>query len=127
MPASGNATTRFLNVDVDLRARNGLDELLEYFDPSVVVLNRTAHDASVELGSDFASLEETLLKIAELVGSMPPPTQSIWSQCDFRRMNIGIQSGTKPHASLFTISRETVALLARFQFEIMFTVYSGAS
>jgi hypothetical protein len=127
MPASGNATTRFLNVDVDLRVRNGLDELLEYFDPSVVVLNRTAHNASIELGGDDASLEETLLNVIELVESMPPPTQNIWSQCDFRRMNIGIQAGDRPHTALFTISSKTVALLAHFQFEIIFTVYSAAS
>jgi hypothetical protein len=126
MPVPGNATTNFLNVDLDLRARNGLDDLLKYLDQSVVVLNHTAHDASVELNKENASLEETLVNIIELVESLPPSARSIWTQCEFRRMNIGIQAGNKPHAALFTISSNTISLLARLQCEITFTVYSSA-
>lgn len=124
MSVFGNAITTFRNVDLDLHARSGLDELLECFGPSVVVLNRAEHDASVELAGDSASLEETLLKIIEMVKNLPAPARNIWSQCEFRRMNIGIQAGNKPYAEFFTISSETVSLLAHFQFEITFTVYS---
>jgi hypothetical protein len=44
MKAKHDSTTHFLNVDVDLRLSGGIDELLAFFEPSVIVLNRTAQE-----------------------------------------------------------------------------------
>jgi hypothetical protein len=43
------SVTTFLNVDVDLRCEQGLDELLGYFEPAVLILYRTTEEASMEL------------------------------------------------------------------------------
>jgi hypothetical protein len=48
------SVTTFLNVDVDLRCEQGLDELLGYFEPSVLILYRTT--------------EGRVAKVVEIVG-----------------------------------------------------------
>jgi hypothetical protein len=116
--------TDFLNVDLDLRAERGLDELLGALEPFVIVLNNTTHEASVELNGTFSSLEETLVNLISLVNAHPPQARTIWNQCDFRRMNIGIQAGHEPHQTYFAISSKVVSLLASVQAEITLTVYA---
>jgi hypothetical protein len=67
------SVTRFLNVDVDLRCKQGLDELLGYFEPAVLILYRTTEEASMELNEShrshqayFAISSETIARIAPL-------------------------------------------------------------
>jgi hypothetical protein len=120
--------TAFLNVDLDLRADTGLEGLLIACEPSVIVLNRTMHEASLELSGEFGkheSLEETLLGFVKLISSLPPNAQAIWSQCQVRRFNIGVQGGTEPHHACFTLSNEVLASLAAIQAEVAFTVYAA--
>ncbi len=45
---SQNVTT-FLNIDIDIRHRSELKELLDAIQPFVIVLHQTAQDASLEL------------------------------------------------------------------------------
>lgn len=116
--------TAFLNVDLDLRARHGLDELLNYLGPNILVLNRTTQEASVELKKERNSVEEAVLNLIELVQYFLLRAKSIWNHYDFRRVNIGIQAGSEPHEAYFTLSSETVSLLASVQCEIAFTVYA---
>jgi hypothetical protein len=124
VPLKKESVTRFLNVDLDLRAEAGLEELLGYLAPSVLVLNRTEMEASLELNQDFSSLEETVAGFIALIRSLPPQAMSLWERCELRRMNIGIQAGTQPHQALFVLSKDAVASLADVRAEVMFTVYA---
>jgi hypothetical protein len=124
MASDPRPITKFLNVDLDLRASGGLEELLGYLGSSVLVMHRTAQEVSLELGGSYDSLDMTLTKWVELVQSLPEPGRVIWDQCDLRSMNIGIQSANEPYAALFSISSTTVSLLASVQAEIAFTVYA---
>lgn len=116
--------TRFLNIDIDICARSGLDELLTCLGPSVLVLNRTKERASIELSKEYDSVDETAIAIVELIGSLPPYARNLWDYCDCRALNIGIQAGHSPHHVCFAISKTTVSSLAVVQLEIIFTVYS---
>jgi hypothetical protein len=118
------STTTFLNVDLEIRVQSGLEELLGHFEPLAFALHQTTQDALVELNAEYNSLEDCLVKLVELVQSLPEQARTIWDRCEFRRMNIGIQAGYEPHDTCFTISSRTIALLAGLQTELSFTVYA---
>ena len=119
------AVTEFLNVDLDIRGDSGdLENLLRSMETSVVVLNHAHQEASIELAQEFTSLEETVMSLVELIGSLQPDARSIWNRLEFRRLNVGIQAAGEPHAACFAISAKAVELLAARQFEIVFTVYA---
>lgn len=118
------SVTRFLNVDLDLRRQQGLDELLGYLEPSVLILHQTTEEATMELNEDHRSLEETIVHIAELIQSLPAEAKKRWEQCESRRLNIGIQAGDEPQQAYFAISSATVARIALLGFEIVFTLYA---
>jgi hypothetical protein len=78
IPAEGTAvvpskrsTTEFLNVDLDIRVRSTLDELLKAMARRVLVLHKTEREASVELVASAASAEGR-----DLVGSRLRPQQA---------------------------------------------------
>jgi hypothetical protein len=116
--------TQFLNVDLDIRARAGLEELLRSMAPSVIVLSQSEHFASVELNEEALSLEETVVKFIELIESLSPAMRDIWNRCERRSLNIGIQAASKPHSSTFALSERIVSLIAAVKLEVVFTVYA---
>ena len=126
MSSEGESGTRFLNVDLDLYADHGLDDLIRGFGPSVILLNRTANFASLELGHDHGSLEEAALHFLRIIEALPAQLQDSWTQCSARRFNIGIQAGERPHETLFAMSNDVVSRLGSAGIDIVITVY-GAS
>jgi len=125
MSSENKSATEFLNVDLDICAEDGLEPLLNAMAPSVVVLNRTAATASIELNEPHLSLEETVARLAELVNSLPPEARTIWGRCELRSLNIGIQAGAEPHSAEFAISTKTVSAIADAGFEVVVTVYAS--
>ena len=127
MPSEEESVTTFLNVDLDLQAQYGIEELLGYLGSSVIVLNQTEQFASIESTRSHSSPEETIRNLIELIHALPPEGRDIWNQCDYRRFNIGIEGGNEPHAAVFAISSEVVSLLAGIQAEITLTIYAPVS
>jgi hypothetical protein len=127
MPPKEESVTQFLNVDLDIRARAGLEELLRSMAPSVIVMYQAEQSASVELNESYLSLDETIVKFAELIKSLPSQARNIWDQCEERAINIGIQAGNEPHAATFAISSKTVLMLAEAKFEVIITTYAPRS
>jgi hypothetical protein len=125
MSPSPGSTTEFLNVDLDLRARDGLDDLAEAFGASVIVVQRTAHLLSLEMNRRFSSVEETIVGWVSLVGKLPPQAQELWHQCELRSFNVGIQAGKGPHQRCFRISERVVSLVSEIRAEIAITVYAA--
>jgi hypothetical protein len=123
MPPKEESVTHFLNVDLDIRARAGLDQLLRSMAPSVIVMNQSEHFASVEL-NETLSLEETAVKFIELIESFSPAVRDIWNRCEWRSLNIGVQAGSQPHSSTFALSERIVSLIAAVKLEVAFTVYA---
>jgi hypothetical protein len=125
MMRSEETATSFLNADLDIRGNtDALENFLKWIETSVVVLNHTGQEASIELAAEFASLEQTVLRLIELIGALQPEPKNIWDRLDFRRLNVGIQAGCEPHAASFAISAKAVELMAALRFEILFTVYA---
>jgi hypothetical protein len=70
---SKDTVTKFLNVDLDIRGNaRDVEAFLSSIEPSVVVLSHAGQEASIELAKDFASLEETVLRLIDLVGALHP-------------------------------------------------------
>jgi hypothetical protein len=131
MSAESQRLTQFLNVDLDLRAKLGLDELVAALANKVVVLSQESSDkslqfASLELnsGPDELSLDETLRALIEAVQRLSPDMHALWDGCVLRQINIGIQAGLEPKSCEFDISKETVAMLAGMNCSLLFTVYA---
>jgi hypothetical protein len=127
MSPSPGSTTEFLNVDLDLRAQEGLDDLAEAFGASVIVMQRAAHLLSLEMNQPFSSVEETLLGWVSLVEKLPPRARELWDQCELRSFNIGILAGKSPHQAGFRISQRVVSLVSEIGSEIAITVYVYAA
>jgi hypothetical protein len=125
MSSENKSVTEFLNVDLDIRAQDGLQTLLDALAPFVVVLNQTEKTASLELNESCSSLEETAAGLIEAVNSLPPEAKAIWERCELRSLNIGIQAGAEPQSSGFAISKETVSAIADARLEVVFTVYAS--
>ena len=121
-----SAETEFLNVDVDIRARSGLDELLDALKTDMLVLSKTKQEACIELANVRPqSVEDAVLSIHRAIQSLPPQLQALWNKCEMRRMNIRVQGGAPPRETFFPISMKTVELLASMRAEIAFTVYGS--
>lgn len=123
------SSTHFLNVDLDIRGESGLDELLDAFNPAVIVPNQDGKNfVSLEIARAHPqSVDETILVFCNLVQQLPPEVRAVWDNCTMRCMNIGIQAGTKPHSECFHISGKTISLLSAIKAEIAFTVYAAKS
>jgi hypothetical protein len=124
MNSSPESATEFLNIDLDLHGRDGLDDLIDAFGASVFVLQRTAHQLSLEMTDTFPSADETLLGWVSLIERLSPRARGLWDQCELRSFNIGIRAGRSPHQMCFEISRRAVSLVADVQSEIAITVYA---
>jgi hypothetical protein len=124
MSETKKSLTTSLAIDIDLRCRPGLDELLGYFGSSVAILRRTGDDASIELKASHTSLDEELLNVAALVQAFPVEGKKLWHQCELRRINFWIHVRKEPREGSYEISSETVTRLAALQFEIVFTVHA---
>jgi len=122
-----DATTSFLNIDLDLGDEQGLEDLLRHFGDDVFVLHQTAQDASLELSREHASLESCVRDWVALVQALPDEGRRLWARCAYRKLNVGIQAGVEPHAEYFGLSREAVSLLASVGFEIVLTVYAPSA
>jgi hypothetical protein len=127
MSPSPGSTTEFLNVNLDLRAPEGLDDLAEAFGASVIVMQRATHLLSLEMNQSFSSVEETLVGWVSLVEKLPPRARALWDQCELRSFNIGIRAGESPHQAGFQMSQRVVSLLAEIGSEIAITVYVYAT
>jgi hypothetical protein len=127
MSPEAGFVTSFLNVDLDLRVDDGLDVLIEGFGAAVIVLHKTPHEASLELGEEHRSLEETVLHFLDVIEALPAGPRNAWNRCEYRRLNVGIQAGRHPHATEFAISKEAISLVGKAQLDLVITVYSASA
>lgn len=88
------------------------------------VLYKTSTDAFLELLGASRSLEDAVVELIDVVERLPQKARNIWDQCEYRRFNVGLQSGKEPHDKLFLISNQSIAKLAGIGAEIAITVYA---
>ena len=119
-------STRFLNVDLDLRAKFGLKKLLKAFGSKIIVMNHEIEGrAYVEATKQPKSIDDAILNYFKMVKSLSSTDQSIWENCEVRRMNIGIHAGELPHEKAFSLSKKSIERLHMLNAEVVFTVYAN--
>jgi hypothetical protein len=117
-------STEVLNVDLDITVKQGLSVLLSELEASLFVLNKTETTASLELTNGSDRLDEVVLGLIQVVQQLSKKARSIWDRCDSRTFNIGFTGGSMPHEKQFSLSSETIGLLAGIRGEIAITIYA---
>jgi hypothetical protein len=120
--------THFLNVDLELMTRGELAPLLAHWSKAVVVLRDTVRNGDrtvwLELNGQPREVEHAVLGFLDLVGKLPDSVRELWNGCDDRCFNIGIQAGSTPHDSTYTISPRTLGRIAAVMARVAVTVYA---
>jgi hypothetical protein len=117
----------FLNVDLDLRGDAAdLMQVISFLAPSVVVMRHEGGDASLELTEQFSTAETTLQSIAKLTQALPSDARSAWDRLQYRRADIGLQTGSDSDAGQLTgtISTEVLSMMVGCGLELAYTVYA---
>jgi hypothetical protein len=119
-----NEVTEFLNVDLELRSRSGLDELIDAFRATAFVLHHKANDfVSLELNQQPESIDRAILLFFDSVQLFAPHQRHTWDKCDKRTFDVGIQAGAKPRQTPLRFSQDTLARLAALKAEVNITIY----
>lgn len=100
------SSTSFLNVDIDLRAQDGLDDLIDYLGQAVLMLNKTNNSASLELTKESSSLEGTVRNVVDLIKGLPPEARTFGNGVSIGRSTSAFRRATThmQHVSLFRTS-----------------------
>jgi hypothetical protein len=80
--------------------------------------------ASLEHHEQPRTVDEGLLRWAQVVERLPEDAQQRWFACESRTMNVGIQASGRPHEVLFPVSLDAMAALLRIKAERVFTIYA---
>lgn len=115
--------TEFLNVDLFLESSAGVQALLDALGSRVEVIHASQTRAAVELEAAPASIDEAVVRFGELYLGLPPEARAAWSQCQVRRIDVGIQSDHEPHETSFALSPHALRHLVSMDAEVAFTVY----
>ena len=120
--------THFLNVDLELVTRGEIGPLLAQWSKKVVVLRDSVDDDRrtvwLELHGQPGEVEHAVLGFLDLLGKLPDDVRELWNGCDDRCFNVGIQVGSTPHDSTYTISPRTLGRIAAVMARVAFTVYA---
>jgi len=122
--AVARSRTEFLNIDLDLTGAANLDELARALFPTLVVVHQEPGRVSLELPHQPKDADGAIVELAGVLTRLAPEAQAIWSNCESREINIGIQAGTEPHEARFTISRKAISLLGGLRADVIVTVYA---
>lgn len=118
-------TTRFLNVDLDLRRRSGLVQLVRALEPALISLRVSEQDATLELAKQPEGVGEAIDDIAMEVERLPAVLRATWDSCTSRTMNVGIGAGGEPHEMLFAVPLSSLLRLTAIGADLAFTVYGS--
>lgn len=109
--------TRYLNVDLLIESDSDLSALLKYWEGHIVVLWNEMEGNLNTIGIeadrfDSCGPEEDILKLLNLIETLPPYLQHLWAECRKKVMDIGFECGTTHETLDSTISTETVQKIA---------------
>ena len=119
--------THFLNVDLDICAKEDLKGLVRAFKPGAFPLNCRVVDgayfASLELEAVAAGPNIAIRRFVKLIESLPPKARAIWNRASKREFSIGIEAGRLPGSAEFALTPATLKLAARVRAGVAFVVY----
>lgn len=119
--------TKFLNVDLDLRGKTGISEVLDALGRDVIHLNCETDDfAWVEISCLLKNIDDVVSEYFKLIDSLPRKARTVWNKLDSRIFNIGIEGGTTKRSE-FRLSEKSISQIQAMGGEIIITVYGQAS
>jgi hypothetical protein len=117
--------TSFLNVDLDLKATDGLARIVKALRPAMLALHCSDQEATLELAVQPASAAQGLDEIATAVRRLPSELKAAWDACGTRRMDVGVAAGREPRHMLFVVPHPTLLRLSEIGADLVFTVYGA--
>lgn len=116
----------FLNVDLEVSGAKDHPALIQAFGSAVFVVCNVEGLLSLEVsdGPD-AELLTKLEKFVVLLSGMSDDVRTIWDAANRRVLNIGIQSGLRPHASEWHVPAILLSELAALSVDLVITVYGA--
>ncbi len=119
--------TKFLNVDLDLRGKTGIREILDALGRDIIELNcETTDFACVEVSCLIKNIDDLISEYFRLVNGLSKEARSVWNNLDSRIFNIGIQTGDSK-SSEFRLSAKSISQIQAMGGEIEITVYGKSS
>ena len=122
--------TRFLNVDLELRAIKELTELVQAFEPGATALNCMPLDggylADLELDTQPTEAESAIRSFIELIERLPPRARELWNNASSRDFSIGVQAGSTASSFELALTSDLLRLAADVGARIIFVVYVNA-
>jgi hypothetical protein len=121
--------TTFLNVDLELRAKKELKELVKAFEPGAMALNciktKDGYLANLELARQPTDAEAAIRKFVALIERLPPRARARWNHTK-RDFAIGVEAGSAPSSFELALSPEVLELAAGVGAGVAFVVYVNA-
>jgi hypothetical protein len=121
--------TEFLNVDLDLHAKQDLALLVKAFEPHASPLNCTAvkggYFASLELAKQPTDAEAAIRSFVKLIKKLSPRSRALWNKTTKRDFSIGINTGSKPWSLEVPLSTAVLKLATDVGARIVFVVYAA--
>ena len=120
---------KFLNVDLEVVARQPLDALIDDLGEDVAVLyHGTAKDnrwmVSFELNTGRTeSAESAIDGFCELLDYLEAEAKAVWDSAVSRTFDIGYESGTKPRSFQSVIHPQMIERIAALNAGIVVTIY----
>jgi hypothetical protein len=122
--------TRFINVDLELRATKDLTELVQAFEPGAAALNCMPLDdgylANLELDTQPTEAEGAIRSFIKLIERLPPRARELWNNAPGRDFSIGVQAGSTPSSFELALTPEVLKLAADVGARVTFVVYVDA-
>ncbi|HEY4012963.1 MAG TPA: hypothetical protein VGM06_06480 [Polyangiaceae bacterium] len=122
--------TRFLNVDLEVRATEALTELVDAFEPEAMALTCTAvqegYFANLELTTQPIDAEAAIRSFVRLIGALPPRARELWSGAFRRDFSVGVEAGSAPSSFELALTPDVLRLAADVGARITFVVYVHA-
>jgi hypothetical protein len=123
-------TVRFLNVDLLVSGKFDRGPLMRAMGKAVFALHERAlvdglETLIIEVNSPNLDLAATLGRLIGWVKALPAPAKRAWSAASRRIFDVGLQAGSRPHDTSWTIFPDLISAVAKLQGEIRITVYAA--
>jgi hypothetical protein len=125
-----DSRTHFLNVDLELLAKQDLTALVQAFEPGASAINCIAVEngyfVNLELDIQPSEPEAAIRSFVDLVEKLPPPARVLWDETSKRDLSIGVQAGSTPSSFEVALTPAVLKLAADVGARIVFVVYVHA-
>ena len=115
----------FVNVDLDIDSAEDLGPLVRALEPDACSLERPPGRASFELNVSVSlkSPEPLILAFVRVIANLTPDARAIWDRAARRTLDLGFQSGHRPHQETHRLSAATLHAVSTVGADIAVTVY----